>query len=130
MTGQLFISRPSAFACSGPAPPKPISEKSLGSKPCSTETSRKAPYIFSLTISMMPAAARFTEIPNALAIGLMAFFRQVFADFHVSAQANLTGKITQHHVGIGHGGQHATFVIRRWTRLSTRTLWANAKRSG
>ncbi len=61
MTGQDPVSRPSALACSGPAPPNATSAKSRGSKPCCTETSRSAPNMFSLTMSMIPAAAASTE---------------------------------------------------------------------
>ena len=67
MTGQEFISLASALACSGPAPPKAISAKSRGSKPCCTETSLSAPNMFSLTMSMMPAAARLRSRPKAVA---------------------------------------------------------------
>ncbi len=57
ITGQAPVSRPSALACNGPAPPNATSAKSRGSKPCCTETSRSPPSMFSLTMSTMPAAA-------------------------------------------------------------------------
>ena len=57
MTGHAPVSLPSALACSGPAPPKATSAKSLGSKPCWTLTRRRPPSMFSLTMSTIPAAA-------------------------------------------------------------------------
>ena len=61
MTGHEPVSLPSALAWRGPAPPNATSAKSRGSKPCCTETRRSAPNMFSLTMSMMPAAAASTE---------------------------------------------------------------------
>ncbi len=61
MTGHAPVSRPSALACSGPAPPNATRAKSRGSKPCWTETRRRAPNMFSLTMSMIPAAASSTD---------------------------------------------------------------------
>ena len=74
ITGQEFINLAIAFECNEPAPPKPINAKSRGSYPCCTEIMRSAPKIFSLTISMMPAAASCRPIPNASATSWTAFF--------------------------------------------------------
>ena len=67
MTGKEFERVPNALACKGPAPPKPTRAKSLGSKPCSTETSLNAPNIDSLTILIIPSAASIRSIPIASA---------------------------------------------------------------
>jgi hypothetical protein len=67
MTGQEPMIAPSASACSGPAPPKATRANSLGSYPCWTDTSRSAPTMFSLTMSMIPAAASSIGRPIAVA---------------------------------------------------------------
>ena len=68
ITGKEFERMPNAFACRGPAPPKPTKAKSLGSNPCSTETSLNAPNIDSFTILIIPSAAsiKSTPMPSAM----------------------------------------------------------------
>ena len=47
----------SAQPCSGPAPPNATSAKSRGSRPCSTETTRRARTISAFTTSIAPAGS-------------------------------------------------------------------------
>ena len=68
-----------AQAWSGPAPPKATSAKSRGSRPCSTETTRRARTISAFTTSITPAgsipararsaAARSSSIPPGSIVG-------------------------------------------------------------
>ena len=57
-------SRMMAAPCSGPAPPNATSTKSLGSCPCSTDSSRVRPAMRWLTMASMAAAAASTPSPT------------------------------------------------------------------
>src|SRR3954453_16404198 len=59
------MSAATAFAWSGPAPPKATSASSRGSWPRWTDTSRSAPAIVSFVIARMPSAAASSDRPGA-----------------------------------------------------------------
>ena len=120
ITGQAPVSRPSALACSGPAPPNATSAKSRGSKPCCTLTSRSPPSMFSLTMSTMPAAAASAlGRPIASAIGLHGGAGGVPVEGDLAAGQG-GRQIAEHHVGVGHRRLGAALAVRGRARARHR----------
>ena len=130
MTGQAPVSLPSALACSGPAPPKATSAKSRGSKPCCTETRRRPPSMFSLTMSTMPAAAASGDsspmasatLPTAARAGV-----DVEGDL---AAGQRRRQVAEDDVGVGDRGLGAALAVGGGAGVGAGGLRADAQRLG
>ena len=102
-TGNDPMISATAFACSGPAPPYATSAKSRGSCPRWTETSRRAPAMFSFTIAMIPSAASSAEErPIASAILWTDVARRFDVERHLAAE-QLRREVAEHDIRVGHG---------------------------
>ena len=126
-TGSAWISRPSALACSGPAPPKAIRPNSRGSKPRSMLTTRRAACMFSLAMSMIACAACVTSTPRPSAIVPTARLAASSSMSSVPASLVPGGMRCEHHVGVGHGGLVAAAAVGGRAGLRARALRAHAQ---
>ena len=129
MTGNEPISWATAFACSGPAPPKATSAKSRGSWPRCTETRRRAPAMFSLTMATMPSAASSTDRPMASPIGLHRGAGGLDVERHLAAE-QARRQVAEHDVRVGHGRVGAALAVGRRAGLGAGRLRADAQRAG
>ena len=130
ITGQAPVSPPIALACNGPAPPNATSAKSRGSKPCCTLTSRSPPSMFSLTMSMIPAAAASTlGSPMASATVCTAARDAVDVQGDLAA-GQRRGQVAEHDVGVGDGRLGAAQAVGGRARDGARGLRADPQRLG
>ncbi len=103
ITSLAKIASASDTECSGPAPPKPISEKLRGSMPLATELALIASAMLLLTILRMPSAALSTDSfkrPGDVLLDRLR--RRASVDLQIAAEEMLGIQPAEHDLGVRH----------------------------
>ena len=122
-------SRASAPPCSGPAPPNGSSEKSRGSCPRSTDTTRMAPTMLLSTMARMPRAAASTLMPSGSAMRWRIAVRARL-DIEREAAAEQVGRqVAEREMGVRDGRLDAAAAVADGARHGARALRPDDQRA-